>query len=40
MLAGKLRTSIAENSILVAPDLGAVKLVQCYADLLDLPVAY
>jgi ribose-phosphate pyrophosphokinase len=40
LLAEKLRPSIDENSILVAPDLGAVKLVQRYADLLDLPVAY
>lgn len=40
LLAEKLRSSIPENSVLVAPDLGAVKLIQRYADLLDLPVAY
>jgi ribose-phosphate pyrophosphokinase len=40
LLAEKLRTSIDEKSILVAPDLGAVKLVHRYADLLDLPVSY
>ncbi|MGD8801209.1 MAG: ribose-phosphate pyrophosphokinase [Desulfobacterales bacterium] len=40
LLAEKLRSSIPENSVLVAPDLGAVKLAQRYAALLDLPVAY
>jgi ribose-phosphate pyrophosphokinase len=40
LLAEKLRASIPENSVLVAPDLGAVKLIQRYADLLNLPVAY
>ena len=29
-----------ENAVLVAPDLGAVKLVEHYAEHLDLPVAY
>lgn len=31
---------IPRKSVLVAPDLGAVKLAQRYSDLLDLPVAY
>jgi ribose-phosphate pyrophosphokinase len=40
LLAEQLKSSVTEDSILVAPDLGAVKLVHRYADLLDLPVAY
>jgi ribose-phosphate pyrophosphokinase len=40
LMAEKLRSEIGEDSILVAPDLGAVKLAQRYAELLDLPVAY
>jgi hypothetical protein len=39
LLTEKLRQSIPENSVLAAPDLGAVKLVQRYAALLDLPVS-
>ena len=38
-LADRLR-GVGDNAVLVAPDLGAVKLAQHYADLLDLPVAY
>lgn len=40
LLAQNLWPLITEGSILVAPDLGAVKLAQKYASLLDLPVAY
>jgi ribose-phosphate pyrophosphokinase len=40
LLAQRLRPLVTKNTILVAPDLGAVKLAQAYADLLDLPVAY
>jgi len=40
LLADALRESIPGNSIIVAPDLGAVKLAQRYADILGLPVAY
>ncbi|RJQ77899.1 MAG: ribose-phosphate pyrophosphokinase [Desulfobacteraceae bacterium] len=40
LLADALRGSLSRNSIIVAPDLGAVKLSQRYADLLNLPVAY
>jgi ribose-phosphate pyrophosphokinase len=40
LLAEALRPSMSSNNILVAPDLGAVKLAQRYADLLKLPVAY
>lgn len=38
-LADRLR-AIGDDAVLVAPDLGAVKLAQHFADLLDLPVAY
>ena len=38
-LADRLR-GFGRDAVLVAPDLGAVKLAQHYADLLDLPVAY
>jgi len=40
LLADALRGSVSRDSIIVAPDLGAVKLAQRYADLLNLPVAY
>jgi ribose-phosphate pyrophosphokinase len=40
LLAEALRSSSLEKAVLVAPDLGAAKLVQVYAKLLDLPVAY
>lgn len=39
MLAETLRQNLDEEAIVVAPDLGAVKLAQKYGDLLDLPVA-
>lgn len=40
LLANALRPSMCKDGIVVAPDLGAVKLAQRYADLLDLPVTY
>jgi ribose-phosphate pyrophosphokinase len=40
LLVEKLQPSISKDSILVAPDLGAVKRVQRFADRLDLPAAY
>jgi ribose-phosphate pyrophosphokinase len=40
LLAQALRSSPTANAVIVSPDLGAVKLAQHYADLLDLPVAY
>jgi len=40
LLADALGRRLSENKILVAPDLGAVKLAQHYANLLKLPVAY
>jgi ribose-phosphate pyrophosphokinase len=40
LLAEALRPALSGNPILVAPDLGAVKLAQRYAELLDLPVAH
>jgi ribose-phosphate pyrophosphokinase len=40
MLAHRLRPTVSRDSVLVAPDLGAVKRVQRYADHLDLPVSY
>ena len=40
LLAESLRPLVSRVSVLVAPDLGAVKLAQRYSDLLDLPVAY
>jgi ribose-phosphate pyrophosphokinase len=39
-LADRLDAAATADSVLVAPDLGAVKLAQHYADGLDLPVAY
>jgi ribose-phosphate pyrophosphokinase len=40
LLAEVIRPTLAGNSLLVAPDLGAVKLAHRYADALGLPVAY
>jgi ribose-phosphate pyrophosphokinase len=40
LLAHALRRSVSEDHIVVAPDLGAVRLAQRYADLLNLPVVY
>jgi ribose-phosphate pyrophosphokinase len=40
LLAEALRPTLSGREIVVAPDLGAAKLAQRYADLLDLPVAY
>lgn len=40
LLAKRLAPTAAEDTILVAPDLGAVKLAQKYARHLNLPVAY
>ena len=40
LLAAAAGQSLSGDSVLVAPDLGAVKLAQRYADLLRLPVAY
>ncbi len=40
LLAETLRPALSGNNLLVAPDLGAVKLAHRYADVLDLPVAY
>lgn len=39
LLAAELQAQRPESSVVVAPDLGAVKLAQHYARLLDLPVA-
>jgi ribose-phosphate pyrophosphokinase len=40
LLSEALRPTISEEHLLVAPDLGAVKLAQRYADRLGLPLAY
>ncbi|MFO7964129.1 MAG: ribose-phosphate pyrophosphokinase [Desulfobacterales bacterium] len=40
LLAELLRASVPREAVVVAPDLGAAKLAQRYADLLDLPMAY
>jgi ribose-phosphate pyrophosphokinase len=40
LLAEALRPDLANGHVLVAPDLGAVKLAQRYADRLQLPLAY
>jgi ribose-phosphate pyrophosphokinase len=39
ILADALRSSVQRNAVIVSPDLGAVKMVERYAKLLDLPVA-
>jgi ribose-phosphate pyrophosphokinase len=40
LLAEALRKELEPTSVLVAPDLGAVKMARAYSRLLDLPVAY
>jgi len=40
LLAEALRPAISERHTVVAPDLGAVKLAQRFADILGLPAAY
>ena len=40
LLAETLQKNLPENPVLVAPDLGASKLVNKYAEILDLPVVY
>jgi len=40
LLAERLRGLAGTKAVLVAPDLGAVKLARHYAERLDLPVAY
>src|SRR5206468_5670569 len=39
VLASELRERVTRDSVVVAPDLGAVKLASRYALLLDLPTA-
>jgi ribose-phosphate pyrophosphokinase len=39
LLADAVRTSTVEQAVLVAPDLGAVKLAERYSHILNLPVA-
>ncbi len=40
LLAQSLRPAMSNDHVVVAPDLGAVKLAQKYADFLGLPVVY
>ncbi len=40
LIAETLKKSLPDNPVLVAPDLGAAKLANTYADILDIPVAY
>ena len=40
LIAACLKNFLPENPVLVAPDLGAAKLVNTYADILKIPVAY
>jgi ribose-phosphate pyrophosphokinase len=40
LLADSLRSFLSDDQVVTAPDLGAVKVAQKYADLLGLPVAY
>jgi len=40
LIAENLKRSLPNNPVLVAPDLGAAKLANTYADLLNIPVAY
>jgi ribose-phosphate pyrophosphokinase len=40
VLARAVQPVLSQDSVLVAPDLGAVKLAERYADILALPVAY
>jgi ribose-phosphate pyrophosphokinase len=39
MLAKAVRPAVNRNTVVVAPDLGAAKMAEQYAELLDLPVA-
>jgi ribose-phosphate pyrophosphokinase len=39
ILAEALRSSVQRNAVIVSPDVGAVKMAERYAKLLDLPVA-
>jgi ribose-phosphate pyrophosphokinase len=39
LLAEAARPSVPRNAVIVSPDLGAVKMAQRYANILDLPVA-
>jgi ribose-phosphate pyrophosphokinase len=39
LLAEALRSSLSRNTVIVSPDLGAAKMAESYARLLDLPVA-
>jgi ribose-phosphate pyrophosphokinase len=39
ILAEPIRSSMPRNAVIVSPDLGAVKMAERYAKLLDLPVA-
>jgi ribose-phosphate pyrophosphokinase len=39
MLAKAVRPAVNRNAVVVAPDLGAAKMAEQYADMLDLPVA-
>ena len=39
LLAKAVRPAVNRNTVVVAPDLGAAKMAEQYADLLDLPVA-
>ncbi len=39
ILAEAVRSSVSRNAVIVSPDLGAVKMAERYAKLLDLPVA-
>jgi ribose-phosphate pyrophosphokinase len=39
LLAEAVRPSLSENAVVVSPDLGAVKMAERYAKILDLPVA-
>jgi ribose-phosphate pyrophosphokinase len=39
ILAEAVRSSLSRNAVIVSPDLGAVKMAERYAKLLDLPVA-
>jgi ribose-phosphate pyrophosphokinase len=40
LLAEHVRTALPRDSVIVAPDLGAAKLAERYARILDLPVAF
>ncbi len=40
LLAERVRSALPRDSVIVAPDLGAAKLAERYARILDLPVAF